>query len=179
MNSPTSMLSEEHQNILKVVNALIHESGKLETDGKINKDFFLKAIDFIETYADKFHHAKEENILFKELIENEQMHCNPIPQMLHEHETGRNYVSGMKRALKENNTRGLIENSRGYAYLLQDHIYKEDNILYPMADEALDEETQASILIKFQQVEESNSFKGINERYLLIADELSEFERAH
>jgi len=54
MNTPTAILSEEHQNILKVVNALIRESGKLEADEKINKDFFLKVIDFIDTDIEAF-----------------------------------------------------------------------------------------------------------------------------
>lgn len=47
----------------------------------------------------------------------------------------------------------MAENARGYAQMIQEHIFKEDNILYPMADEALSLETQALMLEKFKQVE--------------------------
>ena len=46
---------------------------------------------------------------------------------------------------------GSRQNARGYCELLQEHIFREDNILYPMADEALKEEIQKDILGKFCQ----------------------------
>ena len=55
--------------------------------------------------------------------------------------------------IDENNIEKIIENSRGYASLLQEHIYKEDNILYPMAEEALSEDTKNKILNKFNEIE--------------------------
>ena len=45
---------------------------------------------------------------------------------------------------------------------LTDHIYKEDNILYPMADEALNEKTQKSMLEKFKKLEKNK------EKYLSV-----------
>lgn len=131
MKKPTEILSEEHQNILKVIDALLKECDVLESGKDLDRDFFEKAIDFIRNYADKFHHAKEEDILFVELNRNEeQMPCNPVEQMLYEHDLGRNFVKGFKEGVEEDNKAKIIENTRGYAYLLQDHINKEDNILY-------------------------------------------------
>ncbi|MBT3690005.1 hemerythrin [bacterium] len=148
------ILSEEHQNILKVINDLLKECDTLESKNELNLEFFNKTIDFIINYADKFHHAKEEDILFIELNkEGVQMPCNPIEQMLHEHELGRNYINELKKQIDENNIEKIIENSRGYASLLQEHIYKEDNILYPMAEEALSEDTKNKILNKFNEIE--------------------------
>ena len=170
--NPTKILSDEHQNILKVIDALTKECNVLESGKELNKDFFEKAIDFIRNYADKFHHAKEEDILFKELCKDTvQMHCNPIPQMLHEHDLGRNFVKGMEEALKENNKEKVIENARGYIELLQEHIHKEDNILYPMADEALNQEIQESILKRFKQAESER--KADEEHCLIIVKEFN------
>ena len=96
MESPTKILSDEHQNILKVINALIKECSDLESEKELDKAFFKRAIDFIRNYADKFHHAKEEEILFKELCkETAELHCNPVEQMLYEHELGRGFVKEM------------------------------------------------------------------------------------
>lgn len=169
---PTKILSDEHQNILRVIDALIKECSSLETGKGLDKGFFEKAIDFIRNYADKFHHAKEEDILFVELCKDAvEMHCNPTQQMLHEHDLGRNFVKGIEQALKENNKTKVIENTKGYAQLLQEHIYKEDNILYPMADEALNQQIQKDILEKFKQAEHEKFKKGTQERYLSIVKE--------
>src|SRR3989344_890233 len=151
--SPTTMLSEEHKNILKVIDSLISEVNNLESSNKINKEFFEKAIGFIRGYADKFHHAKEEDLLFVELCKDTvQMHCNPTHQMRHEHHIGRGFVKAMESGLKENNKQKLIENARSYAELLREHIFKEDNILYPMADEALSKAAKELMLKKFNDI---------------------------
>ena len=54
---------------------------------------------------------------------------------------------------------------------LPDHIYKEDNILYPMADEALNQQVQKSMLDKFKQAEHKKFSKGTKEMYLGVAKE--------
>lgn len=172
MPKPTQILSDEHQNILKVINALLKEGDLLQQNKDLDKSFFAKAVDFIRNYADKFHHAKEEDILFKELGKDSvQMHCNPIDQMLYEHDLGRNFVKGLVDALEKDDKLKVIENARGYALLLQDHIFKEDNILYPMADQALSQSDQESIGERFKQVEEK--FNQEKDKYLNIVKELT------
>lgn len=167
MKKPTKILSDEHKNILKFIDILDEKCDNAE-EGKVDGEFFKKAIEFIRNYADKFHHAKEENILFKELCKDEvEMHCNPIDQMLYEHEQGRGFVKGMEEALKKNDKEKIIENTRGYIQLLRDHIFKEDNILYPMADQALSEKTQKLILKKFEEAEK----KLGNKNYLKLIEE--------
>lgn len=154
MKNIARILSEEHQTILKAISVILRECVEIENGKELNVAFFQKAIDFIKNYADRFHHAKEEDILFKAMLENvDCMHCNPIPVMLHEHDEGRNYVKGMETGISENNSRKIIENARGYCMLLQQHIYKEDNVLYPMAEEALTDEQKELVNQKYQEVE--------------------------
>lgn len=173
MDKPTKVLNDEHQNILKVITAMENECNELEKGKELNKDFFLKSADFIRNYADKFHHAKEEEILFVELCKDTvEMHCNPIEQMLHEHEEGRNFVKGMVAALESDDKEQIIKNARGYTYLLQDHIYKEDSILYPMADESLSSEVQDLIKQKFIEAEKQKFNEEFKKKYLTIINEL-------
>ena len=167
----TKMLSDEHKNILKVIDALVKECERIEKGKDIDEDFFKKIIDFIRNYADKFHHAKEEDLLFKEICNNEEkMHCNPVQQMLFEHEEGRKFVKSIEEGLKEDNKKKIIENSLGYCYLLKDHIYKEDNILYPMAEEGLDEKKLSLLLKKFKDIDIKKK-KDIN-KYLKFVKNL-------
>ncbi len=167
MQKTTKRLSDEHKNILKLIEILDKECNELESGKKINESFLREIIFFIKNYADKFHHAKEEDILFKELCKPEtKMHCNPVEQMLHEHKQGRSFVKGVEDGLEEDNKNKIIENARGYVNLLREHIYKEDNILYPMADEALNKKTQESISEKFKEIDKIK--KEIKQKCLLI-----------
>lgn len=170
MDTATKILSSEHQNILKISDVLLKECDALESGKELDKNFFAKAVDFIKNYADKFHHAREEDILFAELRKDTaQMHCNPIPQMLFEHDLGRNLVKDLEEGINENNNEKIVKNARGYAQLIREHIFKEDNILYPMIDGALSAETQKSILDKFKQAETKFGFKI--KQFLFLVEE--------
>ena len=164
----TEVLIKEHENILEIVELLEKESENLG-DKKIDREFYRKVIDFIRNYADKFHHAKEEDILFKEFckaVEEQKAHCNPVEQMLHEHNLGRNFVKEMEQGLKEENKAKILDGAKGYAGLIREHIFKENNILYPMADEILNEKIQKSMIEKFKQAGQNK------EKYLLTIKEL-------
>jgi len=171
MTKPTEILTDEHRYILRVINALSAECLALESGKSIDRQFFDKAIDFIRNYADKFHHAKEEDIFF-EAIPAGRMQCNPISQMLHEHDVGRDYVKGLELALLDNNKISVVENARGYAALLTEHIFKEDNILYPMAEHVLDDTARAGILSLFEKAEKRRFPEGMKNRYISLAGEL-------
>jgi len=172
MKNVTAVLSEEHQNILRVIDTMLDECQKIRNGKKLEILFFEKAIDFIKNYADKYHHAKEEDILFLAMLENsEVMHCNPIPVMLSEHDSGRNYVKKMEKGLNENNPQLVVEGAIQYGQLLQQHIYKEDNVLYPMAEEALSEEQKERVLNKYDVVE-NNVFSADHvQRYISLFNE--------
>lgn len=153
MKKPTTVLSEEHKNILSVIDSVFKKCDKIESGDEIDKDFFARAVNFIKNYADKFHHSKEEDILFVELNKDGVLdHCNPIEQMLYEHNLGRDFVKGLSEAVLKTDREEIIKNARGYGELLREHIFKEDNILYPMADTALNEETQRLISEKFAKI---------------------------
>ena len=155
MKKTTTILSDEHKNILKVIGSVLKQCEEIESGKEIDKDFFDKAVDFIRNYADKFHHSKEEDILFVELNKDGVLeHCNPIGQMLHEHSLGRGFVKGLSESVEKGDKAEAVKNARGYCELLQEHIFKEDNILYPMADEALKEDAQKEIAEKFAQISE-------------------------
>ena len=169
----TEKLSEEHQEILTVIGAVGRECKAIGDGGGIDGDFFAKAIDFIRNYADKYHHAKEEDILFEELGRPDvQMHCDPTQQMLREHEMGRDFVRGLEAGVEAENQIETLKNALGYGELLQQHIYKEDNILYPMAEQALSEARSREIAARFAEVDAK--FAAVNEKYLAIVAEFAE-----
>ena len=155
MKKLPQILSAEHKNILKVISAVFKQCEEIDSGKYLDEPFFVKVISFIKNYADKFHHAKEEDILFAELNKDGVLeHCNPIEQMLHEHTLGRGFVKGLSEAVEKGDKAEAVKNAREYCELLQEHIFKEDNILYPMADEALKESAQKEIAEKFAKIPE-------------------------
>ncbi len=153
------ILVEEHRNILRLAEALEQECLLIEQGKEVDENFFTGAINFIKNYADKFHHAKEEDILFKKFEQCAQegcLHCNPVEQMLFEHEAGRKFVKGLQAALADKNKEELVRNAKGYVNLIKEHIFKEDSILYPLADETLNEEAEKEMLTEFKKVAEAN-----------------------
>ncbi len=155
------ILFREHENILKVIGALSYEMREFDQK-EIDFDFFNSVLGFIKGYADKFHHAKEEDILFKEFnrrAEEGTVHCNPVGQMLFEHNLGREGVGKMESGLKEKDKNKLKAGAREYIDLIKEHIFKEDNILYPMADEAFSDQVKEEMLQKFLKIEKTEQKK--------------------
>ena len=134
-------LRSDHQNILKHIDDL----EAVINQPTINHAKIKEFLHFTETFAEP-HHQKEEQVLFPALekkgIPNEG---GPIGMMLIEHATKRDYLVKMKEALQENNNIKLKENTQAMISLLRDHIYKEDSILYPCAQDVLTKEELASL----------------------------------
>jgi len=166
------ILISEHKNILQAIDALLDQGAKDAKVGQISVDFYRAEIDFIRNYADRFHHAKEEDILFVELNKDSaNLHCNPTEQMLYEHDLGRQHIKELEAGLNENRLAKVLTGARSYCALLKDHIYKEDNILYPLADEALSDKIKDEMLAKFEKI--GKKYAEANKKYKLFLNGLN------
>ncbi len=156
----TRTLVDEHRLILRMI-ALLEKNAPRTAEGKyLNWQFYLDGIDFIRQYADRFHHAKEEDVLFKALIANGMpKDHSPVAAMLMEHDQGRRYVRAMEVAVLEAQSgsfdafQAIADNALKYAALLRDHIAKEDDILYPLSERVLPESMRVGILAGYQAAE--------------------------
>jgi hemerythrin-like domain-containing protein len=141
-------LKSDHQNILAHLIDLEEAINQL----KISHEKVEEFLHFTETFAEP-HHQKEEQVLFPALekkgIPNEG---GPIGMMLLEHATKRDYLAKMREALQENNESKLKENTQAMIFLLRDHIYKEDNILYPCAQDALTKEELTNLALQCEEI---------------------------
>ena len=166
-------LEEEHQAILLMLEVMEAVCKKLDASEDVSIDDLNDMVKFIKEFADKSHHLKEEDLLFPAMEEaGIPREGGPIGVMLSEHTTGREYVKGLSLGIEEyakgnsNASNQIIENARNYSSLLSNHIYKEDNILYPMAKLRLSKEQQEELLKEFETV---NSKKiGLDKQKELI-----------
>jgi hemerythrin-like domain-containing protein len=172
----TQRLKDEHQLILRMLD-LLEKNARLTEQGSFqNYRFYLDGVDFIRNYADRFHHAKEEDILFEALIENGMPRANsPVAAMLMEHDLGRAFVRGMEEAAtralegEAGQDEAIVTNARGYLELLREHISKEDDILYPLAERVIPEEKRDAIVAGYRTAEEKAS-EGLEAHYRAIVE---------
>ncbi|MBK6880571.1 MAG: hemerythrin domain-containing protein [Elusimicrobia bacterium] len=168
---PTDVLSSEHRVIEKVLGALDGLTERAEKTNSIDGDAVL-AIDFLREYADKRHHAKEETFLFPFLVKDKGWpeHAGPIAVMLAEHEQGRALVRAMAASLESGEPSKFIDASRSFSLLLRGHIRKEDGILFPMADQSMNDEERNSLLGLFEETEKDDA--GARQKYEKVAEEM-------
>lgn len=175
---PTQELVDEHNGIKRMLSVLTEVARRLDAGEAVEPADMEQMIDFIRGFADRCHHGKEEDLLFVAMEEaGIPRHGGPIGVMLHEHTLGRGYVQGMAEGLAEYKPGGaaaarIAENARGYVALLTQHIHKEDNILYPMADRVLTAAKQAELLEGFARVEQERVGPGKHEAYHALLDRL-------
>jgi hemerythrin-like domain-containing protein len=178
----TQVLSDEHQVILRVIAALETNTKKLEGGQTIRPEFFLEASAFIKGFADGCHHMKEEGVLFKAMVASGMpQDSGPIAVMLAEHEQGRVFNRQMKAGAERlqygddpQARRAVIQNALGYCQLLSQHIQKEDNILFPMADRVIPAEEHEQVWQDFERIEHEETGEGVHEKYLALAEKLEQ-----
>ena len=173
----TEDLMKEHQLILKYID-LMERYAEFDLKDLIAPILFENAncfIQFIHEFADHFHHAKEEDILFRYLeVPGVLTHCNPVPQMLFEHSKAREFVRNMENAIQTKEINELTVNAGEYARLLKEHIYKEDNILYPMAERGLSDEAKSSLLKEYKETDNRLDSHAIWLKYEILCTELEQ-----
>jgi hemerythrin-like domain-containing protein len=169
---PTEDLIHEH----KAIEIMLGVMGKIAENIMTDKEFDVKEIDkivdFLKTFADKCHHGKEENVLFPALVAAGIPKENgPVGVMLHEHVLGRGFIKDINdgaESYKSGNiaaSQAIANAMLKYVTLLQNHIQKENNILFPMADRALSQAKQDEIYEKFEKIEEEVVGHGVHEQY--------------
>ena len=178
---PTEILMNEHRIIEQVLDCLEKMADRCEANADLDADSARKAIDFFRTFADCCHHAKEETYLFPMMeAKGFSRENGPTGVMRAEHNQGRQHIQSMADAVDKHESgdaraiAAFVSHARSYCELLRAHIHKEDHCLFPMADQALSDDEQQSLLTMFEKVEHDDMSEQTHERYLQIADELAD-----
>jgi hemerythrin-like domain-containing protein len=168
------VLKDEHRVIEKVLDAMERQLPR-----PIDAGFFRQSIDFLRNFADGCHHAKEENELFP-VLESAGIPRDhgPIGCMLDEHEMGRTLIRSVAANLDaaakgdESAANALRDAATAYIYMLRQHILKEDQVLFVMAERALGPHEQGLMREAFRRADGSHACATKHQYYLDVADEL-------
>lgn len=174
----TQVLRDEHEGILTML-AIVETAAMRLRDGKsIPSDLMFNAADFFSGFADKCHHGKEEGRLFPKLVEHGiPDEGGPVGVMKAEHVRGREFIRAM-RVTAEQYMHGdasavpaLVENTLGYVKLLRQHINKENQVLFAMADQRIPAAEQRELAQFYDEFEAQVMGAGVHERYHAMIDE--------
>ena len=177
--SATDELKTEHRAIERMLAVLEAAAQRLESGQRVRPGLLRDAVDFVRNFADRCHHGKEEENLFPRMeAAGVPRAGGPLAGMLSEHDQGRERVAAIANAVDayeggDGAAVGIIaENARGYVGLLRQHIQKEDNVLFPMADRVLSAEDQRQLEQRFEEIETKVMGPGVHERYHRLLDDL-------
>ena len=169
MDTATKNLEDDHVHILQLIRVMERIIGSENPD----ITHIASVVDIIRNFADGLHHAKEENQFFPFLANRGfSISQGPVAVMLMEHVRGRDFVKGIAENIslyKGGNLSALgkiYSNMAGYAELLQNHIGKENNILFRMADRALSEEDHQLLLKQFEEAEKTHVSGSSSAEYI-------------
>jgi hemerythrin-like domain-containing protein len=165
---PMQKLVDEHVLIKRWLALIPMVVKNLDLKNREGLQIIETGIDLIRSYADKLHHAKEEDILFKYFDDTAE-----IFQVIYEdHKQARDHVKEMLAAIEKSDESSLAHHLTAYGTLLAEHIKKEDEILFPWLDRKLSNNQVKELAEKFDQEDQRI---GIDtQKYISFLNELEQ-----
>lgn len=180
---PIGPLMWEHRTIERAVRLMDEGLVRMKRTGVLETRFLELSADFIRTYADRTHHGKEEDILFRELskkpLSNEDLAV--MDELVAEHVQGRELTRKMLAALElrdQDATAGMAivtDALEQLCLLYPAHIDKEDKRFFHPVMRYFDRGEMDRMLLEFQEFDR----QLIHERYKARLDEMRDAARAH
>jgi hemerythrin-like domain-containing protein len=179
MSQAIDTLMNEHRLIEKVLGSLAAFADALEKGAAAERKTVAEYADFFRNFADKCHHGKEEDRLFVKMIEHGfPKDAGPLAVMYADHEHGREDVAALAAIgagtgpLTKPERDHVVQLARSFVPHLAHHILKEDNILYPMALQAIPGAEVVQLAADFGAFEKSVMGEGSHERFHALAKSL-------
>jgi hemerythrin-like domain-containing protein len=173
----TDSLRADHQVILRVIEVLGNIAESMQRGAEPPLDRIRKIVHFSINFVDRCHHGKEEDCLFpcleKRGIPREG---GPIGVMLAEHEEGRRLVrqiSEVTSSYSESDRGLLAQLCAEYVDLLTQHIFKENNILFAMADDVMTGDDQAQVSQGYARLEAERLSAGGADELRRLAEDIA------
>jgi hemerythrin-like domain-containing protein len=171
---PAAPLMIEHRVIERVVAAMQKEIGGIRSQIKTDTGVIGDYVDFIRVYADRCHHGKEEDILFRELKKRqiEAEHEQILKELIDDHRRGREmtrrldganerYAGGDGSALSD-----ISSALQDLVTLYPQHIEKEDRQFFIPVMKYFSQEERDAMLAEEYEFDR----QLIHERYRMLTE---------
>ena len=137
--NPIEILVEEHDLILSGLDLLTTAAEKIVRNQNPPRTFFEKAVSFTLGFTNKFHHYKEEIVMFGLLAQKQEGEIDAeIERLRSQHAALHDYMNEISQSLDayskivDSEVRRLHRNLSEYIETLRRHIQAENKIFYPL-----------------------------------------------
>ena len=167
---PTEDLKYEHKAITLMLNVMSNISRNIKDKKVFYTNDVEKLVDFLVVYVDNCHRNKEESVFYPALLMSKKPFKN-IGVIINEHLIGKGYLDEILCCVENCKIGSIFSGERiadcmaNYVQLIQNHIQKEENDYFPMANDALSDEAQLEISKQFKLIDDEFVGLGIHNRY--------------
>ena len=177
--SVVDTLKSEHQLIVLGLAVMENVCRSHDRGEALDSGCFEQLVRFFDEFADQFHHAKEEGILFRTLEQDEvRDESDLIGSLMADHTLGRFLLGAMDESISQirSNEKGaaadLVESARCYLALLSHHICREDSVLCALVEKKLSPERLTQLAEEFAQTERDRFPPDMREQHEKAVEEL-------
>ncbi len=158
MHDAIRIIQREHFNISAVLTALEHTADSLDEPGA-EPDFplLLTVLVYLKNFADKFHHPKEDEYLFRALRQRQPDMSSMLDALGAEHNRGHHMAEALRDALEalrgggDTERTAFVAEARRFIAFQRHHMAAEEQHVLPAAEEALTPKDWAAIEAAFGQ----------------------------
>ncbi|MBN1521740.1 MAG: hemerythrin domain-containing protein [Candidatus Aureabacteria bacterium] len=173
---PRGPLMIEHRLIEKMIDIIKKEMDDIKRSKQADSAFIDIAVDFIRIYADRTHHGKEEDILFRSLSLKDMSAEDKkvMNELIEEHQYGRKTVKALVEAKEkyvQGDTRALgviSDKLKALVDFYPRHIKKEDDVFFPNSERYFSDDELNKMLSEFWEFDRNM----IHEKYRSLVDSL-------
>jgi hemerythrin-like domain-containing protein len=157
----TADLRHEHEVILRALDVLERIAGRLAAGQPVSDATLGELVELLQTFADRCHHGKEEDQLFPAM--RAKGLGGTLAVFLEEHTEGRGHLRTLASGASSAERAAA---ARRYVGMLRDHIQRENEVLFPMADELFTAEEHSALARAYEDVELRVVGPGVHEHLL-------------
>ncbi len=162
MNNPIETLYEEHNIIIDAIN-IAYDLRKIIDNSDLYEEQANSLIMFFKEFADKYHHQKEETVLFPQMIKaNELLESGVVQEMYENHEDFRKLINEIEKSIKNKDFENAQEKLEQYIGALTDHIAVENEEVFEIAQTLFNENDLEKIYYKFKDIDSEFGEKDKN-----------------
>lgn len=169
-------LMVEHRLIERMLAVIRQTLDRIASTGQVDPLFVDTAVDFIVIYADRTHHGKEEDILFRDLQKKHLSEADRrvMKELVEEHIFGRQTTKTLIQAntrYRHGDASALVTIAEKLRILVEfypEHIAKEDKVFFPASRAYFSDEEDQAMLAEFWEFDR----KMIHEKYKRIVENL-------
>ena len=171
------ILVDEHSLISQNLDLLTMAAEKIVRNQNPPKEFFEKAVTFTRKFTNKFHHYKEEIVMFGLLAQKHEGAIDAEMERLRDqHSALHDYMNEISYSLdaystgSESEVRKLHRNLEDYIHTLRGHIAAENGIFYPLVEKTLTEDEKQQMLAEFENYEAKEGEDALKEYQTLVSE---------